>query len=106
ALGTPLMRSSHRRMMVEIGQLVCVRKATVSMGMGVRNCRITSELSAGSSVKVGRVDVFTWAAGRIRLNARMMVVDSVAKDGRASSPPESSYWVAMEETFRASGGSL
>jgi hypothetical protein len=93
--------------MAPTGQFVWDRKTSVSAGIGVRNRRMASLSSAGSRVNVGRLDPSMLASGKTVANDRKRFpVASVLKNGRASAPPDSSSWAAMEEMFRASGGSL
>src|SRR5262249_44082864 len=104
ALGTPLSRSAHSRRTVEAGQPVWARKTRVSTGMGVRNWRTAVDSSAGSRGKVGRLEAPTRTSGRMAVNVRktmlLLLGLGATKNGRASAWEDSSYWAAMELTFR------
>src|SRR5207249_9470268 len=104
AFGTPFMRSTHKRRMAETGQPVSVRRVSVSALMGVRNWRTASLPSAGSSVTVGRLDPASMRSGRIEVKVRkitlLLLGLGAMKNGRASPEADSSYWAAMELTFR------
>jgi hypothetical protein len=96
--------------MVDTGQVVSVRKPSVSREMGVRNCRISSLELAGTRLMVGRLAPDTSTSGRIEVNVLKMTLLLLGlgamKKGRASAWPASSYWAAMEVTFREKGPSL
>src|SRR5262249_30792879 len=110
ALGTPFMRSIHSRAMVDGGQLVSARNASVSAGMGVRNSRICSDSLPGMSVMVGRFAPSTRRSGRIDVNVLkitlLLLGLGARKNGRASAVPDNSYCAAMDETLRDRGNSL
>src|SRR5262245_11414688 len=103
----PLIRSAQRRMISETGQPVSDRKIRVSALIGVRNWRTDAESSAGSSVKVGRLDPFSDTSGKIEVNERKIALSACAvKKGLASALPASSYCAAIDETLSDSGLSL
>ena len=110
AFGTPLSRSTQSRKTTEVGQLVSLRNARVSVGIGVRNRRTVSLLSAGTSVMVGRLAPLTLRSGRIEVNVRkitlLLLGLGAMKKGLASAEPASSYWVAIDETLSSKGISL
>ena len=94
-------------MTVDTGQLVVVRKTSVSAGIGVRNRRIAS-LLAGMRVMVGRFAPLTATSGNTEVNVwkGWLPGFGATKNGRASAAPDNSYCAAIEETLSLNGASL
>src|SRR6516162_6220088 len=90
-LGTPFKRSTHNRKTTEMGQLESLKNANVSVGMGVRNRRIASPLSEGTSVMVGRLAPLIETSGRTDVNVLkitlLLLGLGARKKGRASAAP-------------------
>ena len=110
AFGTPLRRSTHRRIRTDTGQPAWVRKTSVSVEIGVRNCRIAALSSPGTSESVGRSAPLAATSGRMAVKVRKMTLlllgFGAMKKGRASADADSSYWAAIDVTFREEGVSL
>jgi hypothetical protein len=96
--------------MTEAGQLVSVKSAMDSGVIGVSDRRTGSLSFDGINVIVGRFAPLTFRSGRIEVNVLKMTLLllglGATKNGLASAPPPSSYWVAIEETLNDRCGSL